>query len=149
MARKRAAQAKTKTSRTTTARSTKPAQPPARFAISTIVRPSKPTNLAVLAVLVFLVLVLALIFLTYYGPVPIFTSQGTGEPSSCVHGDTKPCLVGPCDGTVICINGIWSGCRWEEICVPGSRTACTQFSCPYGMKECNECGTGYGPCIAP
>ena len=67
-------------------------------------------------------------------------------PVLCVEGQTKGCTVGPCDGLSTCLNGRWGPCRWETVCTPGTEAPCTQNGCAYAYKECNECGTGYGPC---
>ncbi|NYZ73913.1 hypothetical protein H0O00_02110 [Candidatus Micrarchaeota archaeon] len=110
--------------------------------------PTKPINIAVLAGFVLLALVLTLVFIAYYGG-PSITGEEWSTSSLCTHGDTKPCTTGPCNGTAICINGIWSSCRWEKVCVPGTRLSCTKLSCFYAVRECNQCGTGYGPCVSP
>jgi len=65
----------------------------------------------------------------------------------CHDGDIRECLKGPCNGTQICINGTWGKCDIKRICNPGTKVPCTENYCPIGYKICNECGTGYGPCI--
>lgn len=78
----------------------------------------------------------------YAGPEP----EPAGGPQ-CTEGQIKACSLGNCSGTSLCVGGSWGGCRWERICPPGSRLPCINNSCVYALKECNECGTGYGPCI--
>ena len=68
-------------------------------------------------------------------------------PQSCRDGQTQYCRLGNCSGVSVCSGGAWSGCRWDRICAPGSKATCLKSSCPYALKECDECGTGYGPCI--
>gem|GEM_PF-1257131 len=65
----------------------------------------------------------------------------------CRNGDVRECLIEPCNGTQICINGTWSKCDIKIVCNPGTKTPCIENYCPIGYKICNECGTGYGPCI--
>ena len=134
-----------------------PAPRPVRSAITPETGPAtkpatatKPAiNLAVLAGFVFLILVLAFIIMSYYGAGMPITGEESSAPSLCFHGDRKPCTAGACEGTAICINGVWAGCTWEKTCVPGSRLPCTNALCLYAVKECNSCGTGYGPCLPP
>ncbi|MFH0884841.1 MAG: hypothetical protein V1861_03970 [Candidatus Micrarchaeota archaeon] len=75
----------------------------------------------------------------------------TAPPSTAQHackdGQTQYCKLGNCSGFSMCTGGVWGGCRWERICSPGSMATCLENNCPYALKECNECGSGYGPCI--
>jgi len=107
-----------------------------------------PVNMAVLAVLALLALILVCICLLYYGAPPTLLSGGA-ETLYCHDGDIMACAVGPCNGLASCIGGVWSGCRWERVCMPGSTKICQDQLCPSGIRECNQCGTGYGPCRAP
>jgi hypothetical protein len=66
---------------------------------------------------------------------------------ACKDGQTQYCSLGNCSGLSTCSGGAWGGCNWERICAPGSKATCLKNSCPYALKECNPCGTGYGPCI--
>ncbi len=103
-----------------------------------------------------LLLLLALAALLAYGllsggsPAAIGPSS-PGAPSAqapCIDGQTQYCRLGNCSGISACIGGAWTGCRWERVCEPGSRVPCLKNNCPYALKECDECGTGYGPCMA-
>ncbi len=66
----------------------------------------------------------------------------------CSEGQIRNCTVGGCTGVSTCASGRWGGCKWEMVCTPGIRAPCLNNSCVYAYKECNECGTGYGPCEA-
>lgn len=104
--------------------------------------------MTVIAVLAVLVLILAYTAVLYYGSQPQLVSQGTGN-RYCHDGDVMACAVGECSGSATCVDGVWGGCRWERVCLPGTTQICTDQLCPSGVKECNQCGTGYGPCGAP
>ncbi len=94
-------------------------------------------------------LVLAYGFFSTWGGVPVApTAAVTPHPDqpACKDGQTQYCTLGNCTGFSTCIGGYWGGCRWDRTCTPGSRTPCLKDNCPYAIKECNECGTGYGPC---
>ncbi len=67
-------------------------------------------------------------------------------PHACKDGQTQYCSLGNCSGFSTCVGGVWSGCRWERLCTPGSKATCLKSNCPYALKVCNECGTGYGTC---
>jgi hypothetical protein len=75
--------------------------------------------------------------------------QPEGAQAGCRDGLTKYCTAGNCSGISVCVGGMWGGCRWEQSCTPGSTIPCLSQSCPYAVKECNGCGTGYGPCRQP
>ncbi len=83
----------------------------------------------------------------------LFPSSSPTEPPvsdavpGCSEGQTRPCSAGSCTGIATCLDGIWTGCRWEKICIPGIKAPCIYGGCAYAYKECNECGTGYGECI--
>ncbi len=68
------------------------------------------------------------------------------EAAVCKEGLTQHCMVGNCSGLSACRNGRWTACRWEMVCEPGSRASCIEGGCVKGYKECDECGTSYGPC---
>ncbi len=64
----------------------------------------------------------------------------------CEENGTKSCTVGNCTGISTCSGGNWGGCKLDLVCEPGSRIACSEVGCVYGFRECDECGSGYGPC---
>jgi len=66
--------------------------------------------------------------------------------SKCKEGMSQFCSVGGCSGISECINGKWSVCSWEKICISGSHAPCLDNGCFYGYKTCNFCGTAYGEC---
>jgi hypothetical protein len=69
------------------------------------------------------------------------------EIKECEDGETRDCMKGPCNGTQSCVAGSWGECIIERVCEPGEVVPCTVDSCAYAYKVCNDCGTGYGPCI--
>ncbi len=69
-------------------------------------------------------------------------------PRPCESGEARACAVGNCTGISVCVEGTWGGCKWQQSCQPGGKETCLSESCPYGFRECNECGTGFGPCKA-
>lgn len=81
-----------------------------------------------------------------YSPPP---APGTlpGTQPACKDGLTQYCTVGNCSGLSTCAGNAWGGCKWERVCTPGSKVPCLKNNCPYALKECNECGTGYGSCV--
>ena len=94
---------------------------------------------------------LALLYSLFWllGPAQQPYSESVNPGPICEDGQTKPCDSGNCSGTALCIDGTWSGCRWAQVCVPGSSEVCLTQNCPYGVKKCNSCGTGFGPCGSP
>ncbi len=93
-----------------------------------------------------------ILYAAYLGMAPP-SSQGAGQgqsaPKYCRDGQTQACSTGSCSGVSSCINGIWSGCKWDTLCTPGARVPCLSNGCVYAVKECNSCGTGYGDCFLP
>jgi len=83
--------------------------------------------------------------------VPPPEMEGAEEPwiPDCNEGQTRECVRGPCEGIQTCINGSWNKCTVEVICTPGTKTPCVVEHCSSAYKICNNCGTGYGECIAP
>lgn len=78
---------------------------------------------------------------------PAQSQNGAAGPTGyCKDGQTQYCRLGNCSGESVCMGGAWGGCRWDRTCTPGTKATCLKNNCPYGLKECNECGTGYGPC---
>ncbi len=71
-----------------------------------------------------------------------------GGQETCTEGQTQSCRVGACTGISTCTGGSWGGCKWKTVCTPGTKAPCTLQGCAYAYKECNECGTGYGPCVS-
>ncbi len=80
---------------------------------------------------------------------PFKNPVGPSVPSvlSCVDGLTRFCELGGCVGITTCLSGRWGGCQFDSVCRPGTTAPCTRDGCAYGIKMCNECGTGYGSCI--
>ncbi|NYZ76783.1 hypothetical protein H0O02_00520 [Candidatus Micrarchaeota archaeon] len=68
-------------------------------------------------------------------------------PGECAMGQIGSCMKGPCNGTQACVNGTWGRCMVKTVCTPGVREPCIRDYCASAYKICNECGTGYGPCI--
>jgi hypothetical protein len=67
---------------------------------------------------------------------------------ACNAGETEECGIGACKGLRKCENGAFTECMLpKKMCVPGSATGCLLDSCSFGYSKCNECGTGYGPCM--
>lgn len=97
----------------------------------------------------FLILVLLLIYSFTFLFSPKLEEVSNEVEKLCEENQTRNCTLGSCVGTSTCTNDMWSPCRWEKICIPGSRAMCIENSCAKGVKECNECGTGYGPCTLP
>lgn len=64
----------------------------------------------------------------------------------CKNGATKSCIKSSCNGTQSCVSGSWEDCIINDVCKPGKRQPC-EGSCSSGYKICNDCGTGFGPCI--
>jgi hypothetical protein len=81
-----------------------------------------------------------------YSPPPAATTPSGTQPA-CKDGLTQYCKVGNCSGLSTCVGGAWGGCKWERVCTSGSKAPCLKNNCPYALKECNECGTGFGPCV--
>ena len=104
-------------------------------------------------VLVFVIALIAIIaYAAYLGSGP--QQQPQSQPAApqggiCSEGQTQACSLGSCSGQMRCINGVWSGCRWDTICTPGSRVPCLSNGCVYAVKECDSCGTGYTACFLP
>lgn len=99
--------------------------------------------LAVIAAL-FLILT-ATFFLIKPRPVEL---QYEEEEPLCTEGQTKDCLVGNCTGASACTEGRWGPCRLEIVCTPGETVPCLDGPCVCGYKECNDCGSGFEPCIS-
>ncbi|MBD3210331.1 hypothetical protein GF318_03030 [Candidatus Micrarchaeota archaeon] len=69
------------------------------------------------------------------------------EYPACTEGATQHCCIGNCSGKSTCVNGKWGPCKLDIVCRPGETVPCLERGCVTGHKECNECGTAYGPCI--
>lgn len=108
-------------------------------------------NPAVLLFIIALAVIIA--YAAYLGSGPAVAPQSQPAPGSssriCQEGQTQPCSTGTCPGVSRCINGVWSGCRWDTICTPGTRVPCLSNGCVYAVKECDSCGTGYTECFLP
>jgi hypothetical protein len=105
-------------------------------------------NPIALLLIIALAAVLAVPFLSPASP-PGPGSGNASAPVLCKDGQTRACSAGSCGGVSTCVGGVWSGCKWPRVCVPGSKVSCIQNGCAYAFKECDECGSGYGPCIMP
>ncbi|MEW6036121.1 MAG: hypothetical protein AB1529_05900 [Candidatus Micrarchaeota archaeon] len=104
-------------------------------------------NILPLALLAALLLFLALGLLFGGGSRSISPEEpAPSKPSVCRDGQTQYCSSGGCSGASTCIGGVWSGCKWEQVCTPGSRVPCTKEGCFYAVRECNACGSAWGPC---
>lgn len=99
--------------------------------------------LAVIAAL-FIILIVSFLFIR---PRPAELEYGEEEPL-CIENQTKECLVGNCTGASTCTGGGWGPCRLELVCTPGETVPCLDGPCVCGYKECNECGSAFGPCIS-
>jgi hypothetical protein len=104
--------------------------------------------------MLFIVALFALIAYAAYlgsGPGAAPESQPSSPSSGglCTEGQTQACSIGSCSGVSRCINGVWSGCRWDTVCTPGTKVPCLSNGCVYAVKECNQCGTGYTDCFLP
>lgn len=94
--------------------------------------------------LVFVALAFAVIIAAMLAPEQREEQPVQGE---CKEGENRSCMKGPCEGTETCSNGTWGRCTVERICTPGARTPCVENYCASAYKICNDCGTGYGPCL--
>jgi len=65
----------------------------------------------------------------------------------CKEGESISCEIDGCNGIRVCENKLWSPCKLDTICEPGSKEFCYENSCVNGYKMCNVCGTGYGDCV--
>ncbi|MCX8195236.1 MAG: hypothetical protein N3G22_03990 [Candidatus Micrarchaeota archaeon] len=66
----------------------------------------------------------------------------------CRENENRSCMVGRCPGFQTCQQGRLSPCILpQKVCVPGEKRGCTINACQFGKMECNECGTGFGPCL--
>ncbi len=67
----------------------------------------------------------------------------------CEKGERQNCTSGNCPGVQECFNGIYGACILpEKICVPGEKIGCSLDGCKFGYSTCNDCGTGFGKCLA-
>jgi hypothetical protein len=103
----------------------------------------KNPTLIVFFLLLLAILIYIFFFVTYQ---PTDLHYPVEKPRLCEDGEQKDCAIGECPGTSTCKNGVWGVCKWKKICEPGSVVACIEYGCAQGSKQCNECGTGYGPC---
>jgi len=111
---------------------------------------SSSSRLVLLLMLLGFVAVIAFVFILANGFGNHTSAANTGlSPSqaSCHEGDTKQCTLESCSGFSTCHGGSWGVCRWKVVCAPYSKASCLNNSCVYGYKECDGCGSGYGPCI--
>jgi len=106
-----------------------------------------PAPMIFAGILVLFLISMALIF---YAPAPPPQPAEKLPPPACMDGQTRSCTTGGCSGIATCKDGKWWGCRWNQTCRPGARAPCLNDNgCSYAVKECNDCGTGYGPCMGP
>lgn len=107
----------------------------------------------------FVIIILAAVFLAAIAYVLVEYTHLFGKPlpnqinpdhsQGCTDGQTAPCSIGECTGIKTCRGGMFGTCKWDIVCASGTRVSCLNNSCVYAYKECNSCGSGYGPCIAP
>ncbi|MEM4554446.1 MAG: hypothetical protein QXT25_01180 [Candidatus Anstonellaceae archaeon] len=84
--------------------------------------------------------------------VPFSKQQEAGKQlaQECQEGQVRNCTKDGCNGTQKCYRGRWGICVLpRKICNPKERIGCSYDGCRFGYSECNECGTGFGPCILP
>ncbi|MEM4633675.1 MAG: hypothetical protein QW275_00805 [Candidatus Anstonellaceae archaeon] len=66
----------------------------------------------------------------------------------CKEGETRPCMQDGCEGKEICEKGLFSPCTLPpKICIPGQKLGCLLDECRFGYMVCNQCGSGFGPCL--
>ncbi len=96
----------------------------------------------------FRLLALAFFFLFFFllliGYAPERDEEKAGE---CDENATRNCYVGGCPGEQRCVNGRWSGCYLNIVCIPGAVAPCVVDYCARTYKICNECGSGYSDCM--
>ena len=79
-------------------------------------------------------------------------SSDSSSAPECAENSEMPCtLSNGCTGRQVCLNGEWIGCIAPvPACEPGAVQSCAfqdaGGACSAGMRECNECGTGWGEC---
>ncbi|MFH0927175.1 MAG: hypothetical protein V1822_01205 [Candidatus Micrarchaeota archaeon] len=67
--------------------------------------------------------------------------------AQCDDGQQKSCsLTNGCSGTSVCDGGRWSECSTARVCRPGRVAPCPLDSCNFGIRECDECGSGWSEC---
>ena len=110
----------------------------------------KHFRLIVRSVLLLLLFVSVYYFFVQFIPSVIIHKNPTVSVPSCTPNTVETCIVGSCVGVRECTNeSNWGPCVVEHVCVPGDREPCTTIKggCINGVKTCNDCGTGWGPCI--
>jgi len=99
-----------------------------------------------LVFLFLLILTLAYIVYVVFVPEAVSVPGDTHRALYCTDGERRACTAGSCSGISTCVGGSWGGCDWQKVCEPGSRELCIKDGCAYALKECDECGTSWGPC---
>ncbi|MFH0737840.1 MAG: hypothetical protein V1827_04235 [Candidatus Micrarchaeota archaeon] len=99
-----------------------------------------------LAFLSILIIILSYILYLAFFPQEVDVIGDSHRALYCTDGEKRACTIGACSGISACSGGAWGGCSWERICEPGSRELCIQDGCAYALKECDGCGTSWGPC---
>jgi len=99
-----------------------------------------------MAVSALLIAIMAYAIFFYPGK-PVQGTTYSVQEKECIDGQAGQCMVGQCAGTRECARGAWSRCMLEMACEPGSFATCYEGACSSGYKVCDECGTGYGPCV--
>jgi hypothetical protein len=102
-------------------------------------------NPVVLLFLLFLFAILAYTFL-YISGGRVDLHYPTKAAEGCTENASRQCNIGNCSGSSLCHGGAWGVCKLKLVCEPGSRVSCSEAGCVYGFRECDECGSGYGPC---
>ena len=98
--------------------------------------------------LIFVAAVLFVIVYSFFLAQPkTITLEYEVEEKICEEGETRSCTVDACAGLSKCVHGRWGVCKLDIVCVPGDRIPCVEGGpCACGYRECNDCGTAYGPC---
>lgn len=91
---------------------------------------------------------------SYAPPAPekgIYLQQGEAAPpaAECAGNETRQCEVNGCAGRQACQYSAWGVCSFSKVCVPGERISCSLNGCSFGYRVCNDCGSGFGDCLAP
>jgi hypothetical protein len=66
----------------------------------------------------------------------------------CSGGQVQQCNSEGCPGTETCFGGNWGDCVLpRKVCSPGQKIGCSLDGCHFGYSACNQCGSGFGPCM--
>jgi len=124
--------------------------PSERRTVSPAPRDGRSRAIIILLAAVFLaaIIYVLVVYAGLFGkPYPGQTAQDLSQ--GCLDGQAMSCTIGECSGIKTCQGGAFGTCKWDIVCASGTRISCLNNSCVYAYKECNSCGSGYGPCIVP